>query len=404
MISKKQNDLANLELQAAVNTLYSDSKFLMTINFIISVCMPFTLGLIGIVKDYSIFIYLAIFCSLSSIALSCWIKNIRSSAVQMQELYDRSIFNLKWNKLYLGEKPNNRQVTLLSEKYKKKYGDFSEFLNWYTSPAATYQYPMAIILCQSQNLSWDIPNRERYYKTVLAFIVLLIFVFFAVSIYYFENISLFIKTLSASIPIVIFLFFLVLEHKETVKEGNRLNSEIEDALNQLSNNSATDQDVISLAEEVQNAVYSYRKSARPDRDRLSAVNQNQSGNVLNVIRILKYWKQEKRVNIGSYLLEAMILYYYESKPNNTCSEYVDLELENVFNYLANSIINTVADPKNIQSNINDIDYYSRYSLSEKFKTFAQLSRDARQLENEGKDKESINTWKKVFGYNFPDYG
>jgi hypothetical protein len=53
LISKKQNDLANLELQAAVNTLYSDSKFLMTINFIISVCMPFTLGLIGIVKDYS---------------------------------------------------------------------------------------------------------------------------------------------------------------------------------------------------------------------------------------------------------------------------------------------------------------------------------------------------------------
>ena len=147
-----------------------------------------------------------------------------------------------------------------------------------------------------------------------------------------------------------------------------------------------------------------KTNPKTDRDRLSAVNQNQSGNVLNVIRILKYWKQEKRVNIGSYLLEAMILYYYESKPNNTCSEYVDLELENVFNYLANSIINTVADPKNIQSNINDIDYYSRYSLSEKFKTFAQLSRDARQLENEGKDKESINTWKKVFGYNFPDYG
>ena len=147
-----------------------------------------------------------------------------------------------------------------------------------------------------------------------------------------------------------------------------------------------------------------KTNPKTDRDRLSAVNQNQSGNVLNVIRILKYWKQEKKVNIGSYLLEAMILYYYESKPNNTCSEYVDLELENVFNYLANSIINNVADPKNIQSNINDIDYYSRYSLSEKFKTFAQLSRDARQLENEGKDKESINTWKKVFGYNFPDYG
>lgn len=43
---------------------------------------------------------------------------------------------------------------------------------------------------------------------------------------------------------------------------------IEDALNQLSNNSTTDQDVISLAEEVQNAVYSYRKSARPIPNKL----------------------------------------------------------------------------------------------------------------------------------------
>ncbi|ENU91235.1 hypothetical protein F971_03373 [Acinetobacter vivianii] len=147
-----------------------------------------------------------------------------------------------------------------------------------------------------------------------------------------------------------------------------------------------------------------KTNPKTDRDRLSVVNQNQSGKVLNVIRILKYWKQEKRVNIGSYLLEAMILYYYESKSNNTCSVYVDLELENVFNYLANSIINNVADPKNIQSNINDIDHYSRYSLSETFKKFAQLSSDARQLENEKKYRESINAWKKVFGDKFPDYG
>ena len=115
MISKNQNEICNLELQAAANTLYSDSKFLMMINFIISVCIPFILGLIGIIKDYSIFIYLAIFCSLISIVLSCWIKNIRISAVQMQELYDRSVFNLKWNKLFLGEIPSNRKVILIGK-------------------------------------------------------------------------------------------------------------------------------------------------------------------------------------------------------------------------------------------------------------------------------------------------
>lgn len=100
----------------------------------------------------------------------------------------------------------------------------------------------------------------------------------------------------------------------------------------------------------------------------------------------------------------MVLYYYESKSNNTCSKYVDLELENVFNYLANSILNTVADPKKIQNNINDFDYYDRDSLSEKFKKFAQLSNEARQLEIDQKIERSINKWKEVFGDNFPDYG
>lgn len=143
---------------------------------------------------------------------------------------------------------------------------------------------------------------------------------------------------------------------------------------------------------------------RLDRDRLSTVNQNQSGNVLDVIRILKYWKQAKRINMGSYLLEAMILYYYESKPNDTCSSYVDLELESVFTYLGNNILYSVADPKKIQIDINDIEYYDRYLLRDKFIRFAQLSSEARRLENEQKMKESINKWKEVFGDNFPNYG
>lgn len=260
----------------------------MMINFIISVCIPFILGLIGIIKDYSIFIYLAIFCSLISIVLSCWIKNIRISAVQMQELYDRSVFNLKWNKLFLGEKPSNRIVILSSEKYKKKYGDFSEFLDWYTLPAATYKYPMSIILCQSQNLSWDIPNREKYYKIVLTFITFLIVIFFGISIYFFDNILLFIKTLSTCIPIIIFLAILVIEHRETVNEGIRLNNELEDALNQLAQNSSSDQEIIALAEEIQRAVYSYRKSARPIPNKLHSYfkNQNESLSIRNIQRYI----------------------------------------------------------------------------------------------------------------------
>lgn len=140
-----------------------------------------------------------------------------------------------------------------------------------------------------------------------------------------------------------------------------------------------------------------------DRDRLSSVNQKQSGRVLNVIRILKFWKNEKRINIGSYLLEAMILYYYEGKSDNSCSEYVDLELVSIFSYLASSVINSVSDPKGIQVDINDIDFLERFSLQNKINEFSKLANDARNFEREGEIDKSIKEWKKVFGDSFPDY-
>jgi len=123
---------------------------------------------------------------------------------------------------------------------------------------------------------------------------------------------------------------------------------------------------------------------------------------LNVIRALKYWKQEKNIKIGSYLLETMVLYYYENS-DRTCGSYVDIELEQIFPYLANNIMNNVIDPKNIQLDINDIDYADRFLLKEKFNKFSQLTNEARQFERDKNIEKSINKWKEIFGDNFPSY-
>jgi len=141
---------------------------------------------------------------------------------------------------------------------------------------------------------------------------------------------------------------------------------------------------------------------RIDRDKVSTINQSHSGNILNVIRALKYWKQEKNIKIGSYLLETMVLYYYENS-YRTCGSYVDIELEQIFPYLANNIMNNVIDPKNIQLDINDIDYADRFLLKEKFNKFSQLTNEARQFERDKNIEKSINKWKEIFGDNFPSY-
>lgn len=65
----------------------------------------------------------------------------------------------------------------------------------------------------------------------------------------------------------------------------------------------------------------------------------------------------------------MILYYYEGKSDNSCSEYVDLELVSIFSYLASSVINSVSDPKGIQVDINDIDFLKGFRCRIKLMSF-----------------------------------
>ncbi len=71
---------------------------------------------------------------------------------------------------------------------------------------------------------------------------------------------------------------------------------------------------------------------RVDRNRVSEINVKNDGNVLNVIRAVKYWQRRPTMpTMSSYLLETMILDYYTNKTD--CLKYIDMELQALFNHL-----------------------------------------------------------------------
>ena len=75
---------------------------------------------------------------------------------------------------------------------------------------------------------------------------------------------------------------------------------------------------------------------RKDRDRVSNVNTNHSNNVLNIIRVLKYWnKRPTMPSMSSYLLETLIVYYYENC-SGIAGSYVDIEIPNLLNYISSN--------------------------------------------------------------------
>lgn len=143
---------------------------------------------------------------------------------------------------------------------------------------------------------------------------------------------------------------------------------------------------------------------RIDQKRTTAVNQAHNGNVLNVIRSIKYWNRRPTMpTMPSYLIECIILDYYESRTDKAFS-FVDLEIGPVLTYLANAVLRSVQDPKQIQGNINTLVWDDRVAISSRANADIVKAAAARAAENARNYELSINIWREVFGPSFPRYG
>ncbi|HDS9415402.1 TPA: nucleotidyltransferase [Klebsiella pneumoniae subsp. pneumoniae] len=142
---------------------------------------------------------------------------------------------------------------------------------------------------------------------------------------------------------------------------------------------------------------------RIDRDRVKAINVKNDGNVLNVIRAVKYWQRRSTMpSMSSYLLETLVLDYYAGR--TSCLSFVDMELEALFNHLGLFVKYSVNDPKGIQGDINTLSMEDRQKISDRCYLDAQRAAEARQFERDNDHEKSINKWQEVFGPHFPAYG
>lgn len=142
---------------------------------------------------------------------------------------------------------------------------------------------------------------------------------------------------------------------------------------------------------------------RIDRDRLISLNSSHDGNILNVIRIVKYWnKRATMPSMSSYLLENMIIEYYVGKTTKA-SKFVDVELVDVFRDLSSRVYNTINDPKSIQGNINDLSYDEKVKIAKRSYDDYAIALNARELEQSKDMRGSINKWREIFGNEFPKY-
>ncbi|WP_219817473.1 hypothetical protein, partial [Brachyspira murdochii] len=74
-------------------------------------------------------------------------------------------------------------------------------------------------------------------------------------------------------------------------------------------------------------------------------------------KLIKYWnKEQKVITVSSYLLETMMIKYFQS--NNDCNDIFILFM-NALEYISKNILGTLNDPKKIQGDLieeEDLNY------------------------------------------------
>ncbi|MFY1045950.1 SMODS domain-containing nucleotidyltransferase [Chryseobacterium sp. GP-SGM7] len=143
---------------------------------------------------------------------------------------------------------------------------------------------------------------------------------------------------------------------------------------------------------------------RIDQELVTSTNQNYNGRLLQLIRTLKYWnKHNSSYTIGSYLFEQFVINFVKTKTE--LSQWIDYDIKDFFNYLANNIFYNVDDPKGIQGNLNNLTFDQKNSISEKANWAYNKSLEAITAETSEKNQEkAINKWREIFGSKFPIYG
>lgn len=142
---------------------------------------------------------------------------------------------------------------------------------------------------------------------------------------------------------------------------------------------------------------------RKDKERIDEVNIKHKGQILKVIRAIKYWnKRPTMPTMSSYLIENMVLDYY-ANTTTTATQFVDVEVVKIFQDLKSRIYSSVIDPKGIQGDLNTLPYAEKVKIAERAKLDWTRATEGRLLEENNEEEKSINKWREIFGDEFPKF-
>lgn len=171
-----QNSDRQLQRLAAQRQLYTDAKTIFAWQVVI--CGPLSVGIayLGMLypqlKSYAA-LWGFVVSLLDALWLTPWTKRLRTTAAQIQELFDCDVLDLPWEEVKSGKRPDPELIKEQSDRYKRWAHKLPPIINWYDTQVGELPLYIARIACQRANCWWDANQRRRYANVVLISILTL---------------------------------------------------------------------------------------------------------------------------------------------------------------------------------------------------------------------------------------
>ncbi len=167
-ISLLQNNDGNLKYLKASSVLYTKAKRAFNIQILLTVIITVIFSFLKLIPEEKLTFDLNACIGIGSIIIAfadilffnVYVSGLRTSGAKAQEMFDCSIYDLYWNVINSGSKPENHVI----------YGSASEYisnpkapiLNWYDIDFQGLSKERSILLCQETNLFYDGRLREHF--------------------------------------------------------------------------------------------------------------------------------------------------------------------------------------------------------------------------------------------------
>ncbi len=263
-IAKNQNNEELITMLEAQRYLYSKAKKIFNTRILISLMIaiigPLLISNFDQTKVYVAAISIA--CILLDITLLEKIENSsRGDAAKIQELFDVTLFELDWNKVVAGKKPELELIYESSSKFiANKKNNISELKNWYPEKVSTLDQLAAIVICQRSNIWWDINLRKNFIK--MLYLLLVVFFVFGILISIIKNQEV------RTIVILIFSFFNLFKillkqinsQESTIKSTEHIKDQLEKLIEETIDGGKNKSDLKNDIRVIQDEIYRHRKS------------------------------------------------------------------------------------------------------------------------------------------------